>query len=423
MNFPNAPCGNDGALPMSLSVSSQDGARAAWGPIVSGETYLTRDVLTDPPTIVKIVPDGTAMSGSEPSVTYGDIEPTVGWLSDRNNASLDICFMHSFGKCRGKAPETDPRTCHQIHIKRASLERLRRTYTNPQRHYFCRTMKANVSEKFTHVLSLLARRKFSLQYLEFRTEDVDVTVGSMSYEAEYRRWLLSGAAAAAGHRQPPNTSNFISTSDLCTDFAVNGHCPNGATCTALHGHVAKVLSKDRSIRMALEKMNQRAAGEQKNRDYHHNTSCNQFSPFPPSSGAFNKSKTDADNGVTYNNSNNFINSHAMLNQNISCTHNTNNSNSGTVNLPMPSQLPLSCFPRFGAPQQGFAPTPACSMPVFSIPPLSHQQHQQPTMCISPQFASQTPAAISQGSGPMFVLRNGPDNSIQLIPVSSFNGFR
>lgn len=259
---------NGGSMAVVTPHSSESGSeKTLLGPSNSGETYFTRDMLTEPPTVVQIVPGtnsglalpkGAKHNGNTPcfTITYADIEPTAGWLSDRNNASLDICFMHSFGKCSGKARDKDPRTCHQIHVKRAVLDKLRKSYVNPQRHYFCRTIKSNVTEKFGQVLSLLARRRFALQYLEFKTEDVDVTAGSTAYEVEYRHWLVSEATPKDIDSRPVNshTDNFISTSDLCWDFALTGRCAKGAACPDIHGHIAKALTKDRYVRMALEEM-------------------------------------------------------------------------------------------------------------------------------------------------------------------------
>ncbi|KAL7699872.1 hypothetical protein N2W54_005073 [Lotmaria passim] len=232
-----------------------------------GQSYYTRDLMTDPPTIIQIVPapSESLTMQSVPSkvtadtfkVSSDDIEPTAGWLSDRNNASLDICFMHSFGKCYGKIREKDSRTCHQIHIKREVLDNLRKYYVNPQRHYFCRTMKANVTEKFAQVLSLLARRRIALQYLEFRTDDIEVTAGSMEYEVEYRHWLVSdGDTQRKATAKVANvmTDNFFSSSNLCWDFALTGRCSKGASCPDLHGHVAKALTKDRFVKAALAEM-------------------------------------------------------------------------------------------------------------------------------------------------------------------------
>lgn len=232
-----------------------------------GQSYYTRDLMTDPPTIIQIVPAPSESLTMQrmPSkvvadtfkISFDDIEPTAGWLSDRNNASLDICFMHSFGKCYGKIREKDSRTCHQIHVKREVLDSLRKYYVNPQRHYFCRTMKANVTEKFAQVLSLLARRRIALQYLEFRTDDIEVTAGSMEYEVEYRHWLVSdGDTQRKTSAKAANvaTDNFFSSSNLCWDFALTGRCSKGASCPDLHGHVAKALTKDRFVKAALAEM-------------------------------------------------------------------------------------------------------------------------------------------------------------------------
>ncbi|KPA84478.1 hypothetical protein ABB37_01033 [Leptomonas pyrrhocoris] len=232
-----------------------------------GQSYFTRDLMTDPPTIIQIIPAPSeflimqrlpsTVAADTFKISFDDIEPTAGWLSDRNNASLDICFMHSFGKCFGKIREKDSKTCHQIHVKREILDNLRKYYVNPQRHYFCRTMKANVTEKFAQVLSLLARRRIALQYLEFRTDDIEVTAGSMEYEVEYRHWLVSDAGTQrkiSANAANVTTDNFFSSSNLCWDFALTGRCSRGVSCPNLHGHVAKALTKDRVVKTALAEM-------------------------------------------------------------------------------------------------------------------------------------------------------------------------
>ncbi|KAG5470396.1 hypothetical protein LSCM1_01640 [Leishmania martiniquensis] len=232
-----------------------------------GQTYYTRDLITEVPTIVLIVPISSETLNAQRGppkgksdtfmISFNDVEPTAGWLSDRNNASLDICFMHSFGKCYGKIREKDPRTCHQIHVRREVLNNLRKYYTNPQRNYFCRTMKANVTEKFAQVLSLLARRRIALQYLEFRTDDIEVTAGSTEYEVQYRVWLVSDVdeqRRSTTKAANISTDNFISSSNLCWDFALTGRCSRGVSCPDLHGRVAKALTKDRFVKAALAEM-------------------------------------------------------------------------------------------------------------------------------------------------------------------------
>eukprot|EP00796_Vickermania_ingenoplastis_P013399 gene13399-9222_t len=179
-------------------------------------------------------------------VSFTDIEPTAGWLGDRNRSSLDICFMHSFGKCTGKTRDKHPTTCHQIHVKREVLDAVRQTYALPQRRYFCRTMKANITEN----------KAFSLQYLEFKTEDIDVTAGSTAYEVEYRRWLTNDVVIPlVKDEKSPQTENYISTTNLCWEFAVTGRCPKGASCQDIHGLLVNSLSKHRYVKMALKEIN------------------------------------------------------------------------------------------------------------------------------------------------------------------------
>ncbi|CAD2216456.1 hypothetical protein ADEAN_000391800 [Angomonas deanei] len=216
--------------------------------VLQGKAYVTKDVLTNPPTPIYIVNNDAAVELQNGfALTIDDIEPTAGWLSDRNNSLLDICFMHSFGKCFGKA--NDPSTCHQIHVKRKVLNLLRKRYTLPQRYFFSRTVKANVTPQFGDLLSQIAQRRFSLQYLEFKTASVEKTAGSASYEVQYRNWLVS--SMSKNSLANPLTLNFISTSCLCWDFALRGVCPKGSSCSDIHANITRALTKDRLIRLAL----------------------------------------------------------------------------------------------------------------------------------------------------------------------------
>lgn len=225
--------------------------------------YLTRDVLTDPPTVISIVllPTLCFQSTLGNSATYcisvNDIEPTSGWLGDRNRLSLDICFMHSFGKCTGKAREKLPSTCHQIHVKRNVLDALRTTYSNQQRRYFCRTMKANITTEVSQLLWNVARRRFSLHYLEFKTEDIDVTAGSTAYEVEYRKWLTDDVCPPSFtevEKRSTAVDNFFTSTNLCWEYAVTGRCIKGASCMDIHGLLVKSLSKHRYVKMALKEI-------------------------------------------------------------------------------------------------------------------------------------------------------------------------
>lgn len=230
----------------------------------SSAVYLTRDVLTCPPTIVRIilaspVPISHAYRVEETGeyvVSVEDVEPTAGWLGDRCRSSLDICFMHSFGKCFGKKKRKDPATCHQIHIKREVLDAIRSTYTLNQRRYFCRTMKANINENVSAKLWNLVGKKLSLQYLEFKTEDIDVTAGSTAYEVDYRKWLLSSSTPVSTQSdQGSQPENYFSTTNLCPEYAVLGRCPKGASCQGIHGLLINSLSKHRYVKIALKEIN------------------------------------------------------------------------------------------------------------------------------------------------------------------------
>lgn len=225
--------------------------------------YITRDVLTCPPTIVKIILSSPIAVNhqyrveetGEYIVSLKDLEPTAGWVEDRCKSPLDICFMHSFGKCFGKTKEKDSSTCHQIHIKREVLDAMRRTYTFNQRRYFCRTMKANIDENVSQKLWNLVHKRLSLQYLEFKTEDIDVTAGSTTYEVEYRKWLLlSNSHSTLKGDQNSQCENYYSTTNLCPEYAVLGRCSKGASCLNIHGLLVNSLSKHRYVKIALREI-------------------------------------------------------------------------------------------------------------------------------------------------------------------------
>lgn len=229
----------------------------------SSAVYLTRDVLTCPPTIVKIIlfsavtvphPYRVEETG-EYIISLDDVEPTAGWMGDRCRSSPDICFMHSFGKCFGKTKKKDASTCHQIHIKRDVLDAIRSTYTFNQRTYFCRTMKANINENVSQKLWNLVGKKLSLQYLEFKTEDIDVTAGSTAYEVDYRKWLLSsGTLFNSKNGQSIHPDNYFSGTNLCPEYAVLGRCLKGASCQNIHGLLVNSLSKHRYVKIALREI-------------------------------------------------------------------------------------------------------------------------------------------------------------------------
>lgn len=368
-----------------------------------GQSYYTRDLMTDPPTIIQIVPAPSEsltmqrmpskVAADTFKISFDDIEPTAGWLSDRNNASLDICFMHSFGKCYGKIREKDSRTCHQIHVKREALDSLRKFYVNPQRHYFCRTMKANVTEKFAQVLSLLARRRIALQYLEFRTDDIEVTAGSMEYEVEYRHWLVSdGDTQRKTSAKAANvaTDNFFSSSNLCWDFALTGRCSKGASCPDLHGHVAKALTKDRFVKAALAEMGKKESWAVTGND-------------PSPTRTTSNFRTPTPNAAP---------PHSQPPQ--------------PQPQPQPQQQPQQLLPPPPMPQQlpsFMMPSP---LPPYSFPPPPQQVQQRAPDCTAPgpqPAMTAFPLDMSSLQGaPCFFVSEGNDNVFRLITQPQFTPF-
>lgn len=231
--------------------------------------YCSRDVLTEPPTTVTIVLQAGGAEGAPATaveapykIWEADVEPTDGWRNRQGKSQLSICFMHSFGKCSGRVAG-DPSSCHQIHIKPEVLESLRKQYKHKVRTYFCRTIKAHLQPSLREMLSRIAKKDLTLKYLEYRTQDVEPTEALYRYEQAYRQWLQQPLEGVPSVSAPSTTMESGSAQQVpfpdaaveqCTAFAVEGHCPNGPQCHAVHCHVSSAQVRDRAVSTALQQL-------------------------------------------------------------------------------------------------------------------------------------------------------------------------
>lgn len=219
--------------------------------------YVSRDVATEPPTTVVIVPVGGPpadfVKGDEAifAISENCVEPTEGWLNREGKPLLTICFMHSFGKCAGRT-NSDPRSCFQIHVNPKVLNALRRHYTNPTRQFFTRSVKAQLSPELRHQLSLIARKELKVQYLEYRVQDTFPSTGLLQYEAAYRRWLFEEG-------QTTDSSSSIAVMQ-CPLFATTGSCPSGSECPFIHASPKNAQVRDPVLGRALRELGESVGG-------------------------------------------------------------------------------------------------------------------------------------------------------------------
>jgi hypothetical protein len=210
--------------------------------------YITRDVATEPPTTIVIVPCGSQppeVSNKDEAVfavTEDCVEPTKGWLNREGKPLLTVCFMHSFGKCVGRT-NSNPATCFQIHIKANVLNALRKHYTNPTRRFFTRTVKALLSPELRQLLCMRAHKELKVQYLEYRVSDVFPSTGLLQYEAAYRRWLFSDDTNA----DHAGTITVLQ----CLSFAMTGSCSCSTDCPYIHADLKKAQVRDPILARAL----------------------------------------------------------------------------------------------------------------------------------------------------------------------------
>ncbi|KAG5470397.1 hypothetical protein LSCM1_01641 [Leishmania martiniquensis] len=210
--------------------------------------YVTRDVATEPPTTIVIVPCGgqpPELSSKDEAVfavTEDCVEPTKGWINREGKPLLTVCFMHSFGKCVGRT-NSNPATCFQIHIKANVLHALRKHYTNPIRRFFTRTVKALLSPELRQLLCIRAHKEFKVQYLEYRVSDVFPSAGLLQYEAAYRRWLFADDTS-------PEHAGTITVLQ-CLQFSMTGSCNCGTDCSYIHADLKKAQARDPMLACAL----------------------------------------------------------------------------------------------------------------------------------------------------------------------------
>ncbi|CUG86541.1 Hypothetical protein, putative [Bodo saltans] len=211
-----------------------------------GQRYYSRDVASEPPTPIAIVKDVSDLDPHDPHCRFyileQDLEPTEGWHTRQHKSQLRICFMHSFGKCLGRY-QNDPATCHQVHVKQSVIEGLRSRYHHPVRRFFSRTIKARLQPELLSVISQVARKDLTLQYLEYLAHDVRETEGLHRYEQSYRAWL---AAPGGFHHAFHETSV-----PQCTDFVLRGACALERQCPGVHAHLCRAQVRDAIVMGAL----------------------------------------------------------------------------------------------------------------------------------------------------------------------------
>jgi hypothetical protein len=211
-----------------------------------GARYYSRDVASEPPTPIAIVKDVSDLDPHDPHCRFyileQDLEPTEGWNTRQHKSQLSICFMHSFGKCLGRY-QNDPATCHQVHVRQSVIEGLRSRYHHPVRRFFSRTIKARLQPELLSVISQVARKDLTLQYLEYLAHDVRETEGLHRYEQSYRAWL---AAPGGFHHAFHETSV-----PQCTDFVLRGVCALERQCPGVHAHLCRAQVRDAVVMGAL----------------------------------------------------------------------------------------------------------------------------------------------------------------------------
>lgn len=234
--------------------------------------YMSLDVATEPSTPVFIIP----VNGEPPAINIGKetvfaitedcVEPTDGWIHREGKPLLTVCFMHSFGKCTGRK-NYNPRTCSQIHLNPIVLNSLRKQYSNPTRKFFTRTVRARIGPELRQQLSSLARKTLKVQYLEYRVQDVQTTLGFLRYEAAFKEWLFSDSCSK---KDAPHTLG----TEQCSLFAQTQSCPSGKNCPFIHASPHKATVRDRVLAKVLRLFPRTTQGtcetsrqESKARDY------------------------------------------------------------------------------------------------------------------------------------------------------------
>lgn len=220
--------------------------------------YICKDIVCDPPVYIVIVDEEhdkePALTSQHVKLNARYVEDTEGWRNRAKKPSVNICFMHSFGKCAGPTGEGIS-MCHQVHIQRDVLNELRRHYTNPQRPFFCKTINASLGARLRDMISAFRQKKVNIWFLTYKTGDVVPTSGLYRFEANYRRWLFDETSDKT--QLTTNTAYA-----QCENYALFGWCPNGENCLGIHAPLNKAVLKEASIIDALQKVTSAACATQ-----------------------------------------------------------------------------------------------------------------------------------------------------------------
>mmetsp|Transcript_32349 Transcript_32349/g.100080 ORF Transcript_32349/g.100080 Transcript_32349/m.100080 type:complete len:386 (-) Transcript_32349:92-1249(-) len=235
-------------------------AAAATKVPTDGIIYATTDVYSSPPTLVCIVGSDAdaaralAMHPDAYIIDAADMHMHKGWIdalhqfaadpervANHTGDSLNICFQHAFGRCRGRR-DGDPATCQQLHIKPEALARVRAVYRNPVRPFFVRTFTGVLPPVLYSTLDAVTRHAAAgapsaavPQSLDFAARDVEMSEGARRVDEEYRGILMNPLMQSAPLRVRPLL--------LCMPFAVGLPCPFGANCEMLHAPLTAVASR------------------------------------------------------------------------------------------------------------------------------------------------------------------------------------
>jgi hypothetical protein len=212
--------------------------------------YVTIDVHTSPPTQVAIVrsdADAAIIQRHDPNVyvlSVEDMLPTKGWADAIEQVSaapdgylattgetLNICFLHAFGRCRGKA-NGGPSTCQQLHVRLDVLWPLRALYRQPVRPFFVRVFSATLPPSLQAAIA--AAGALAPSHLNYAAEDVPITAGTRRVDFDFRTQLTSPDRCHA-----PLRARDV---PLCVAFAVGVPCVFAEACECLHAPLDATVS-------------------------------------------------------------------------------------------------------------------------------------------------------------------------------------
>jgi hypothetical protein len=223
-----------------------------------GLIYATTDVYTSPPTLLCIVgsnADAARALARHPDafvIDAADVLMHKGWIdalhqfrekpdgfADHTADSLNVCFHHAFGRCRGRR-DGNTATCQQLHILPSALHEVRRMYRNPVRPFFVRSFTGMlpplVYGQMAHVMvSAGASLAEVPQTLDFPSRDVEMSEGARRVDTEFRSVLTD-----------PNMAHIQLRPRclmLCLPFALGLTCPIGTACELLHAPLANTSSR------------------------------------------------------------------------------------------------------------------------------------------------------------------------------------